>query len=271
MNRMEIELKVGFFVSIGVALVMVGILLLGSTNSVFAKKTRYALHLKNVDGLMSGSKVLLGGIQIGTVKQVVFDDSSRDIRVDLDIKSDSAGYIKKDADAEIATQGMLGDKFVAINTGTPESGVLDPGSSIPIRPSQGLNQFLSQSDQLVARLNNVTLSLDRILKDFESGGRSERFFQGVSMTAKNLANATEKIDRQMDDLHFKKIIKNLESITEKINNGNGTVGALINDPGLYDNVKSLIGQANRNRIVRNLVRQTIKDSEEKPASSETTK
>jgi hypothetical protein len=43
------------------------------------------------------------------------------------------------------------------------------------------------------------------------------------------------------------------------------MGALINDPGLYDNVKALVGQANRNRILRNLVRQTLRDSETKEA------
>jgi phospholipid/cholesterol/gamma-HCH transport system substrate-binding protein len=58
-------------------------------------------------------------------------------------------------------------------------------------------------------------------------------------------------------------MKNLECITDKINNGTGTLGAMINDPGLYDNAKSLMGEANRNRIVRNLVRQTLKEADDK--------
>jgi phospholipid/cholesterol/gamma-HCH transport system substrate-binding protein len=72
----------------------------------------------------------------------------------------------------------------------------------------------------------------------------------------------------MDDLKLKKIVKNLESITEKINTGNGTLGALVNDPGLYDNVKALVGQTNRNRILRNLVRQTLRESEGKEADQQ---
>ena len=38
---------------------------------------------------------------------------------------------------------------------------------------------------------------------------------------------------------------------------------MINDPGLYDDAKALVGQTNRNRIMRNLIRQTIKDNKEK--------
>ena len=55
--------------------------------------------------------------------------------------------------------------------------------------------------------------------------------------------------------------KNAADILEKVNNGTGTLGALVNDPGLYEDARALVGGANRNRIVRNLVRKTAKDGE----------
>lgn len=266
-HRMEIELKVGVFVAIGLGLVMVAILLLGSTENVLSRKVHYNVHLKNVEGLVSGAKVMLGGIQIGTIDKVSFDDATKDIRVDLKITQKTAKYIKKDSDAEISTQGVLGDKFLSISPGEDESPSLPPGSEIQIRPSKGISQFLSQSDQLMVRLNSVAASVDRLLKEFESGSRSDKFFQGMTVTARNLASATEKLDHEIDGVHLKKIVRNLESITDKINNGTGTVGALINDPTLYDNAKALVGEANRNRIMRNLVRQTLKDSNAAKSSS----
>jgi hypothetical protein len=39
---------------------------------------------------------------------------------------------------------------------------------------------------------------------------------------------------------------------------------LVNDPALYDDAKALVGEANNNRIVRNLVRQTLKEKTAKP-------
>jgi phospholipid/cholesterol/gamma-HCH transport system substrate-binding protein len=73
---------------------------------------------------------------------------------------------------------------------------------------------------------------------------------------------------QLTDIHIKKTVTNLNQIFEKINNGTGTLGALVNDPGLYDEMRALMGGANRNRIIRNLVRQTIKESEEKNAAAQ---
>jgi phospholipid/cholesterol/gamma-HCH transport system substrate-binding protein len=264
-KRLETELKVGIFVSIGLVLVMIAILLLGSTENLLSRKSQFTIHINSAEGLIGGAKVMLGGIQIGTVDKVGFDNAQGNVVVTLNVTNENAKHIRKDSEAEIATQGVLGDRFVSITPGTAEAGNLPSGSDIPVLPSKGISQFLSQSDQLVARLTSVATSLDILLKQFNNQARSDKFFAGMAQTSKNLASATEKLDHQMDDLKLKKIIKNLESITDKINSGNGTMGALINDPGLYDNVKALVGQANRNRILRNLVRQTLRDSETKEA------
>ena len=60
---------------------------------------------------------------------------------------------------------------------------------------------------------------------------------------------------------LKKTIHDVAQIVEKINNGSGTLGALVNDPSLYEDARSLVGGANRNRIIRNLVRKTTKDGD----------
>lgn len=262
-KQMETELKVGIFVSVGMILVMIAILLLGSTENLLSRKSQYTIHLPSAEGLIGGAKVMLGGIQIGTVDKVGFDNQQGNVVISLNVTAGNATHIKKDSEAEIATQGVLGDRFVSITPGSSDAPSMPAGADIPVLPSKGISQFLTQSDQLVARLNSVATSLDILLKNFNSQSRSDQFFKGMAQTSKNLASATEKLDHQMDELKLKKIIKNLESITDKINNGNGTMGALINDPGLYDNVKALVGQANHNRILRNLVRQTIRESETK--------
>ena len=72
-----------------------------------------------------------------------------------------------------------------------------------------------------------------------------------------MGEASVKLNNQLDGMALKSAIKNLNAILEKVNNGTGTLGALINDPGLYDNARALVGGANRNRILRNLVRETV--------------
>ncbi|AKU90515.1 MlaD family protein [Vulgatibacter incomptus] len=51
--------------------------------------------------------------------------------------------------------------------------------------------------------------------------------------------------------------RDLRSILAKINEGDGSLGALINDPTVYEDFKTILGNVKRNRILRELVRYSI--------------
>ena len=91
--------------------------------------------------------------------------------------------------------------------------------------------------------------------------RSDQIAEGLAATAKHLASAAARLNQDLENLQLKAAVTNLNSILEKINNGQGTLGALVNDPSLYDDAKALVGGTNRSRIVRNMVRQTIQKNE----------
>jgi len=64
--------------------------------------------------------------------------------------------------------------------------------------------------------------------------------------------------------------KHMKSILAKIDNGEGTVGALINDPSLYDDVKNLLGGANRNKVLKYFIKKSVETSREKAEKAEKT-
>jgi phospholipid/cholesterol/gamma-HCH transport system substrate-binding protein len=262
----DIEMKVGVFIVLGLVLVLVSILVLGSNDNFFTRKNHYTAHFSDVEGLIPGAKVVMGGVQVGTVSDVSFDTAHRDIQVTFDVARAQADWVRKDSTVQIMTQGVLGDKYLEVTRGSDDSPVLAAGSDIPLGTAGGLTQFLSKSDQLLASLQSIAGSVDRLLKTFEYGHRSEIFFDGMAKTAHNLSLASAHLNEEINDVHLKTASKNFNSILQKINDGTGTLGALVNDPGLYDDVKALMGGANRNRVMRNLVRQTIRKNEEDEAT-----
>lgn len=56
--------------------------------------------------------------------------------------------------------------------------------------------------------------------------------------------------------------RDLRAIVAKVREGDGSLGALINDPTVYEDLKSILGNVKRNRILRELVRYSISQSEE---------
>ncbi len=261
-KQLEIEIKVGLFVAIGTGLLMLAILVLGSTENLFSRSNKYKIHFTSVEGLIPGAKVVLSGMAVGSVEDIDLDSGAQNILVTVSVARKYADWVRKNSEAEMATQGVLGDKYIMITPGDRAQEQVPNEAEIPQRPSKDLSQFLNRGDQLMISLNSISQSLDRLLKTLEAKGRSEALFSGLAATAQNLAAVSSKLNAGFNDAHFKGIIRNLNGITEKVNNGTGTLGALINDPGLYDDAKALMGGANRNRILRNLVRQTMKDNKE---------
>lgn len=258
---LETELKVGLFVTTGLALIALAIIILGGNESIFTRSNTYATHFASVEGLVPGAKIVIGGIQVGTVDQISFDTQRRDILVTLRVAKKYEEWLRKGTQAEINTQGVLGDKFISLTMGAPDSPILPPLTEIPISPTRDLSQFLNKGDQLMLHLTDIASSLNRVLKTFESANRSDSIFSGMADTAKNLSSATHKLNQELDQLKIKQTIGHLNSILEKVNNGTGTLGQLVNDPSLYYETKSLVGGANRNRIIRNLVRKSVQDGD----------
>ena len=267
-KSLEVEIKVGLFVLLGLALTMAAILVLGSADMLMSSKNKYSVHFDSVEGLIPGAKVVVGGIQIGTVDSANFDNDKHDIKVELGVARSETDWIRNDSTAEITTQGVLGDKFITIMPGSRDAPKLESGSEIPPRVGKDLTEFLSKGDQLMVSLNSIATALDRLVKGFEKNNRSEIFFDGLATASKNLASVTGNLNSQLEGGKIKAVAENLSAILQKINNGTGTLGALVNDIGLYDDLKSITGGANQSRVIRNLVRQTMKNSE-KGDSSET--
>jgi phospholipid/cholesterol/gamma-HCH transport system substrate-binding protein len=262
-KSLDLEIKVGLFVTAGLALILIAILFLGGADTWIVRQVKYPLHFQSVEGLLPGAKVVLSGINIGEVEAVDFDSGTRDINVQVLINKKYSVWIREDTLAEIVTQGMLGDKYITLNPGSEDAKVIEPNHPIKTKPLQDLSQMVSKGDTLIVNLNQIAASLDRLLKSFEQGSRNDIFFQGMASSARNLSEASSKLNKELDQLKLRSSIGHMHDILEKINNGTGTVGALVNDPQLYYDLRSLMGGANRNRVVRNLVRQTVKEGDSK--------
>jgi phospholipid/cholesterol/gamma-HCH transport system substrate-binding protein len=56
----------------------------------------------------------------------------------------------------------------------------------------------------------------------------------------------------------------LRAIVGDVRQGRGTIGGLLMDPTVYEDIKGLVGNVERNEVLRALVRYSIKADEQKP-------
>ncbi len=110
-------------------------------------------------------------------------------------------------------------------------------------PTKEIAQFGGAADELAVTLRMVRQS-DSLVHDAMFGGKGDG--------AQALSNVTA-------------MTGDLRAIVADMRKGKGTLGALLVDPSVYDDLKSVLGNVQRNDVLRALVRYSIKEDEQKTA------
>ncbi len=263
MNRsISQEVKVGIFVALGLLLSMITLLILGGGSSIFSKGLTFHTRVSQIEGLIEGGNVKISGIKVGQVTAIGFEDNSTDVRVTFSVAEKYKDVIRQNASITIQTQGMLGDKYIMIHPGTTDAEVAKSGSEIKSEPPKEIKDYLNDADAVVSRLKSSLGHVDQILSSFEREKRSEQFFKNMASLSGKLNDSTKLANDSMTRLH---------SIISKVDSGEGTLGALINDPSLYEDMRNLIGGVNRNRVFKYVVRKSVESSREARENEENAK
>lgn len=270
---------IGLFVSVAVLVGAGFVVFMGGTTS-FKGESKVRTFFADVRGLNVGAPVFLSGIQIGRVSGFQFPtpDETRMMEMPhgiitvLSIYREHRVRIKSDSEAVITTQGVLGDKVIVVSPGSSEASELgDTKLLISQRPKE-LNDYLEKGGNVVDNLNRVAIGLNTLMGQLNSEDRIAEILKNLDKTTANLAATTKNLTDAKstmgalmnggpgDDLG--PALKSLRKILAKIEKGDGTLGALINDPSLHEDLRILLGGAKRSQVVRFLIRQAIQAQDE---------
>ena len=251
------EVKVGVFVVLGVLITCLVILVAGGEKSFFEGSTSYRITYPQVDGLQVGSTVKIAGYRVGAVDSMKFQENG-EIKVTVKVMRKYAKLVREDSMAQIGVQGMLGDKYINITVGNSTAPEMKDGAELHAERSKELKDYLSKGDQLIENLNNSISHLESIMGSFRKDGRAENFFKSMSSVSVAMSQATKDLPQASKDVQS--AAASMKSVMSKIDRGDGTMGALINDQSLYDDLKALLGGANRNRVLKYFIKKSVEES-----------
>jgi len=272
---------VGLFVLVA-ALVSVGfIVFMGS--SVFSNEFKVKAMFKDVRGLNIGAPVFISGIQVGRVSNKTFPrpealsgykgEAANKIMVVLTIYSDNKDRVKVDSEATITTMGVLGDKVVVVSPGSAESAVVAEESWIGTEEPKEISDYFAEGGDLVSNLSKAAVNLNVLLESMSKDGKMASVMENLDSSTRSLSKLLATLNKGDSTLgammvggekdKLSKSLVRLDKILEKVEKGQGTLGALINDSTLHEDMKVLLGGAKRSGTLRFLIRQAIKEGEEK--------
>lgn len=177
------KIRVGIFVVVGTIILVGALYFIGSRQHIFTKNIQLYAVFDNVSGLQLGNNVRYSGINVGTVSKIEMTEVGK-ITIEMTVEEKAAYFIKKNAEASISSDGLVGSMVVNIY----------PGSKL-----QGANVVSGDTIQ-----TSIKVSIDDMLS---------------TLSATN---------------------EDLSKISNQILMGKGTLGVLINDTILAQNIQKTL-------------------------------
>src|SRR5881227_3044373 len=261
MNRHErgLELKVGVFVFVGLAMLGALVVQFGRLGEGF--KTYYTLTVRfnDASGLLKGTDVLLAGARIGKVA-----DPPRLVRegtgVAVPLKIYDYIKIPEGTKFTVGSSGLLGDRFVNVTMppGQPKT-FLAPNTYINGARETGIDDLTREGGALVSDLRGTVQKIDtaatRLSQDTLSSANMENLKSSMAHLNEAtgaLAESSKKLDGvigQADSTmaSAKKAADNLQNaiadtrkMLQSATQGKGLVATLLNNQQLANDLHALI-------------------------------
>lgn len=279
--KLSNELKAGIVVLAGIAALILGFSYLKSTSLFGASKRLYVIY-ENVGGLQTGTTVSLNGFVVGTVDAIDFLKPKGNLLVTFTLLTDysfSKNSVAQLYDTSVL--GGKGLQIIIANDGgrpvqsgdtLPSSiqvGMLDKVQTLLDPLEQKVSQALIETEILVRGLNEVldfdtqknlrqtllqfsetATALNQSTKVFSellaaNASAIDTTLQNTAKLAQNLSRATAEIDGEAvasTIAHLNTSLSSLDALLKQINSGEGTLGLLATDKGLYETLKANLNQ-----------------------------
>jgi phospholipid/cholesterol/gamma-HCH transport system substrate-binding protein len=244
------------------------ILVVGGKKVLLTSYVHAHTHFSQVQGLFPGSVVSLAGVPVGNIKSITFVESDNKLDLDLQINREFRSRLVEGTVAEIQTQGALGDKYVYLTPGPMGSKELPDGVLLPSTETDFMKMLTDRKDG-AAHIIDLIKDLDVLISAINGNGKASRVMTNLTEASDKFGKTLGQLDALIRDIHgempqnkkLQKSLISLSNILEKVDQGKGTLGQLINDPSVHQSLKSFLGGSPRNRYMKDIIRETIQQGE----------
>ena len=266
------EVRIGIAGIIALCVLVYGINYLKGIN-MFKPSSYFYVKFKNVNGLAKSSPVFADGVRVGIVRDIYYDYNQAE-NVVVEVELDTELRIPKGSSAELTSELMGGVRMDILLANNPREEYAI-GDTIPGKLNNGMMEsvaaLMPQIEQMLPKLDSIMTSLNTILGDQSIPATLhsvEKMAANLEVTSgqlkvlmgRDIPRLTGKLNTLGDNFisisdNLKKIdyantfneieqtLANVKIVTEKLNSKDNTVGLLLNDPQLYNNLNATTANA----------------------------
>lgn len=270
------EIRIALVAILGIVIMYFGMNFLKGI-SLLSDDEVYYITFKDVNGLSASSPIFANGYQVGVVRGIDYDFANNsEIVVTFTVDDDLR--IPKGSTAEIISDMMGKVKMNLLITEDISQGVVNPGDTIIGSTDAGIvgkvAGIVPEVEKMLPKLDSILISVNALLSDpniTKSMSNVQQITKDLTTSTRELntlmANLNKNVPGLMDrangvldnttrltdnlasvdiDATMSKVnqtLTNVQTLTEKLNNKQGTLGLLMNDPSLYNKLTKTVQSA----------------------------
>ncbi len=268
------EVKIALAFIITIVCIVVGINYLKGIN-VFEPGNRYYAKFDRLDGLVVSNNVMVRGYKVGQVSEITYD-LSLEQPFTVTVLVDEAVKMPAGTQFVLRDDGLLGGKILDIVCGDDPTTFYASGDTIETRIEGGLmasvQELVPKLDGTIARVDSVLESVNNIaksqelknsLKSIESITADLRVSSAklkyvmnnqvpqIVSDVNTITGDLRKVSGDLKQIEFAELfaridhtVNNLQIFSDKLNSNEGTIGKLMNDNALYNNINTTVNSVN---------------------------
>lgn len=193
MTRMAL---LGLFIFTALVILFTGLFAIGNQQRMFTRSYHLRAEFPTVSGLLGGAEVRIGGVRKGTIDEIRLPSQpGGKVLVVMSVDEATRNLVKQDSMATIETEGLLGNKFLAVSFGSPGAQGIQDWDTIQCTSPMDVSDLLKKTSDI------------------------------MDTTHRTLA-------------HFETTSEHIATITARVDRGDGSLGAVLNDRALYSKLSA---------------------------------
>lgn len=251
---------VGVFIIAGVALFVLGIFLVGSRQEAFSRHVLLYTEFSDLDGVTKGSKVQVAGMNAGQVTKIEVPNSPTGrFLVQMRVAEQLHGLVRTDSIVTVDTEGVVGDTFLTIHSGSANAAIAQAESVLPSKApvsmsdllthglgimndadatikqvGSKLNVALDGANGAVGNANDLLLGIKEgrgtigmLLRDETMAAQVRESMSNVQSTTSNLNQASARVNSLVTDVQQRQLPETLDDTMTQIHSASTQANATI--------------------------------------------
>ncbi len=215
-------MKVGIFAIIVILVLSYMTFKVGSLPFLWEKGYKLYVVFDDISGLDEKSRVKIAGVEAGIVDSVRLDNGKAilTLLINPDVK------IYRNARAYLRMTGLLGDKYIALSTGTADEPLLKSGDTITYSvPAANIDMLANQLSSAASYISDLTASINTVFGETQKNEIKESI-HNLTILTRNLREISTDNRAPLN-----RIIVQIDEFTKAL----GSKG-----PGLLDNLDRIV-------------------------------